>query len=69
MSGFLCGLSGVIAAQLSLGMVSGWEWWYDMCFLDDGMADIPGLRGRNDDITIGMVNEMLVWSMFMLSTL
>ena len=29
-----------------------------MCFLDDGMADIPGLRGRNDGIMIGMVNDM-----------
>ena len=27
-------------------------------FLDDGMADIPGLHGRNDGIMIGMVNEM-----------
>ena len=29
-----------------------------MCFLDDGMTDIPGLRGRNDGIMIGMVNDM-----------
>ena len=29
-----------------------------MCFLDDEMADEPGLRGRNDGIMIGMVNEM-----------